>query len=682
MAIAPYLDKTRRYKPEPPTPRELACVGKVNPVTLAIFGHKLEMIGIEGKEVIVRTGATTCCSGTDLNAGIFTAGGDAVMCASGVWIHALGPMLAIKFIQAAYSQNPGIHDGDFWFVSDPRFGVIHNPDMYTIMPVFYEGELIAWVAAVIHENETGSAVMGAGTTVKNKYEDGMYLSPIKMGRNFQIDEAVLDMIANHTRDPRGIVLDGKTRWAACERMRRRIVEVAEKDGVEPFIGSCRMLIDEVAGHAAQKLAAWPDGVFRDVVFPDTLGWAPGLRRLAVTVTKSGDSLKVDYTGTSPEAPGSYNSYFHVPLFMASVNMFSYVFHDVGANSGAFSNIDYDVPHGSMLDADAGGPLNPYPVATYGANPIGFRLSCLLFRIFGKMLFMTPARNAVMASQTGPVVGVGGGGMDQWGAMCAGASMEFNAQGGGALPDRDGLDAKNAIWATLTDSEDVEYYERNFPWFYVFRNRASNNHGWGKFRGGAGLEALISIHNSAYFVMTNGMDGVDFPVAPGLFGGYAAEANRVIGIKDCQIFEQLKSGTLQLPSGINELAAQKSIQGDYFFPTTPGQYMAPDGFTLNAISGGGGGYGDVLERDPQAVIRDLKDNLITPWVAENVYHVYFDPETLDVDLDKTNRARQAERKARKKRGKPFAEFNQEWLSKAPPAEWVTYFGPMDWPGALR
>ena len=85
MAIAPYMYTINRYKPEPPTEKELACANRVDPVKLSIFGHKLEMIGMEGKEVIVRTGATTCCTGTDLNAGIYTAAGDAVMCASGVW---------------------------------------------------------------------------------------------------------------------------------------------------------------------------------------------------------------------------------------------------------------------------------------------------------------------------------------------------------------------------------------------------------------------------------------------------------------------------------------------------------------------------------------------------------------------------------------------------------------------
>jgi acetophenone carboxylase len=681
MAIAPYMDRISRYKPEPPTQRELECAKKVNPVKLSILGHKLEMIGMEGKEVIIRTGATNMCTGTDLNAGIYTAAGDAVMCASGVWIHAFGPQTTIKFILAAYSQNPGIKDGDFWFMSDPKFGTIHNSDMYTIMPVFYKRELIAWVAAVIHENETGSAVVGAATTVKNKYEDGMYISPVKMGENFQINDAVLDMLANMTRDPRGLTLDCRTRWASCERMRRRIVELAEKDGVDLLIGGFRRLIDEAAEHSRKKIASWPDGTYRDVVFLDKLSAEDGLRREAMTVRKKGDKLTVDFTGTSPEAPGPYNAYAHAPSMMSAGYLYSYAFHDIVANSGAFSHIDYVVPPGTVLSADPGGPQNPYPVATYGGNPVGFRVICLFSRVFGKMLFMTTHRDVVMASQTGPVVGVGGGGMDQWGAVSSGSSMEFNAQGGGALPDKDGMDGKNAIWATLTDSEDVEYHERNFPWLYVFRNRAINNHGYGKYRGGTGLESAISIYNSAYWVMSNGVEGISFPCAPGLFGGYSACANRVLGIRDSKLFEQLKAGKITIPQNIYSLAKERPIEGEYFVPPGANQEMAPQGFMLSAVSGGGGGYGDVLERDADAVMRDLKEQLISHWVAENVYLVSYNPETLQVDYQRTSELRQAEREARKKRGKPFAEFNKEWLAKRPPERWMTYFGSMDWPGAL-
>ncbi|MBM4463676.1 MAG: hypothetical protein FJ012_10195 [Chloroflexi bacterium] len=681
MAIAPYMDRISRYKPEPPTAGELECMRKVDSVKLSILGHKLEMIGMEGKEVIVRTGATVCCTGTDLNAGIYTAAGDAVMCASGVWIHAFGPQMTIKFILAAYSQNPGIRDGDFWFLSDPKFGIVHNADMYTIMPVFYRGELIAWVAAVIHENETGSAVVGAATTVKNKYEDGMYISPVKMGENFQINEAVLDMLANMTRDPRGLTLDCRTRWASCERMRRRIVELAEKDGVDLVIGGFRKLIEEAAEHSRKKIVSWPDGTYRDVVFLDKLSAEDGLRREAMTVRKQGDRLTVDFTGTSPEAPGPYNAYAHAPLMMSAGSLYSYAFHDIVANSGAFSYIDCVVPPGTVLSADPGGPQNPYPVATYGGNPVGFRVVCLFSRVFGKMLFMTPHREVVMASQTGPVVGVGGGGMDQWGAVSSGASMEFNAQGGGALPDKDGMDGKNAIWATLTDCEDVEYYERNFPWLYVFRNRAINNHGYGKYRGGTGLESAIAIYNSAFWVMSNGVEGISFPCAPGLFGGYSACANRVLGIRDSKLFEQLQAGRITIPQNIYSLAKERAIEGEYFVPPGANQEMAPEGFMLSAVSGGGGGYGDVLEREPDAVMRDLKEQLISPWVVENVYLVSYDPETLQVDYQRTSELRQAEREARKKRGKPFAEFNKEWLTKRPPERWMTYFGPMDWPGAL-
>jgi acetone carboxylase alpha subunit len=90
---------------------------------------------------------------------------------------------------------------------------------------------------------------------------------------------------------------------------------------------------------------------------------------------------------------------------------------------------------------------------------------------------------------------------------------------------------------------------------------------------------------------------------------------------------------------------------------------------------------VLERDPDAVMMDLKEQVISPWVAEKVYLVSYDPDSLEVDYERTRELRQEEREARRKRGKPFAEFNTEWLAKRPPESWMTYFGPMEWSGAL-
>ena len=87
---------------------------------------------------------------------------------------------------------------------------------------------------------------------------------------------------------------------------------------------------------------------------------------------------------------------------------------------------------------------------------------------------------------------------------------------------------------------------------------------------------------------------------------------------------------------------------------------------------------MLERDPQAVVDDVLRSTISADVARGVYHVVFDPETLLLDEEGTRQAREAERQARARRGRPYAEFAAEWNSRRPPEEILAYYG--EWPSA--
>jgi hypothetical protein len=105
------------------------------------------------------------------------------------------------------------------------------------------------------------------------------------------------------------------------------------------------------------------------------------------------------------------------------------------------------------------------------------------------------------------------------------------------------------------------------------------------------------------------------------------------------------------------------------PTKEGDFVAGG-------TGGGGGYGDPIERDPSQVMKDLEKGAISPWAARNVYKVVYDETRMAVDEKKTNSLREQERKDRKTRGKKFAEFEKEWLKKKPGDETLEFYG--TWP----
>jgi hypothetical protein len=98
----------------------------------------------------------------------------------------------------------------------------------------------------------------------------------------------------------------------------------------------------------------------------------------------------------------------------------------------------------------------------------------------------------------------------------------------------------------------------------------------------------------------------------------------------------------------------------------------------AFATGGAGYGDPLERDPEAVGDDIEKGLVSEWAAEHVYHVAWDPDRGRVDAVATQQRRAAERQARIARGRPYGEFEAQWSRRKPPEEILTWYG--SWPDA--
>ncbi|GAC1390184.1 MAG: hypothetical protein NVS4B11_34390 [Ktedonobacteraceae bacterium] len=143
----------------------------------------------ESLEVFQRSCRSSMGVAGDVIVAIFTAQGDLVNCLAGTYLHAIIQPIIIKYILKYYSQNPGVRDGDIWFANDALYGGIHNPDMVVILPVFYQGRLIAWCGAANHTTETGAIEPGGmSVTASARFTEGMNFPPVKLGENGQLRE--------------------------------------------------------------------------------------------------------------------------------------------------------------------------------------------------------------------------------------------------------------------------------------------------------------------------------------------------------------------------------------------------------------------------------------------------------------------------------------------------------------
>ncbi len=671
------LEVVQRLKPEPMTADEGAAQAGIGDVDFEIFQHKMSMIAQEGKETTMKLGASTGMRWGDVAFGIYTAQGDLAVVATGIWFHAVLGQIPVKYIVKHWIDDPsvGVKEGDSFFFNDPFYGGVHGADMGLCVPVFYDDRLVCFTGAVVHTGEAGGKEPGGLiTTSESKYDEGLLVPPIKIGEKYALKEDLLGMFAAMTRDPRTLILDIKARLAACRIAQRRIVEQIDRKGVPFFIGGLRRILTVTAEAAKSKVSRLNDGVFRQPRFMDTVGPEPALTKIGLTVTKRGDKIRFTFEDTTPMLTDKpMNSFFQGIIGLSMVYFCGWFFHDLPANNGLLETLEWDFPENAMINAQGEAPTSLAP----------FTQTCFAHGVFlagARMSYHIDPLRAVAAWHQGFGVPVYGG-VNQWNEPMADISPEINATGAGARPDMDGVDGAGAYFATMSDCSDVETTESDRPFLYLIRNYFKSSYGHGKYRGGAGVGFSLMMHHVPWVAMGAFGYGSKFPSTLGIFGGYAAPTTFIRTVTGSNIRTLLSAGKGKVARTLEEVyeAGNPERGRESFHHICMSVRPLLNGDTFTFLVGGGAGYGDALERDPEAVLKDLRDGMTTHWAARNVYRVVYDEKTLKLDEEGT-RASRAERRAERLRGaKPYAEFDAEWRKLRPPDPVIRFFGAYPNPG---
>lgn len=659
----------QRLRPEPITAEEARAMENMDPTDFEILNHKMNMIALEGKETTQKLGASAGMRWGDVAFGIYTAQGDLAVCATGIWFHAALGQIPVKYIVKHWVNEPsvGVKEGDSFFFNDPFYCGVHGGDMGLAVPVFYKGKLVCFTGAIVHSGENGATEPG-GTpvTAKSRYDEGFLVPPLKLGENYALREDLMMMFTNMVRDPRTLVLDIKARLAACRISQRRIIDFIEKKGAEPFIGGLRKIMVDTAKAARKKVAELNDGTFRHAVFMDTVGPESSLIKLNLELEKKGETLKLKLKDTSPMiSDRPLNSFFQGIIGLTMVYLCGWLFYNLPANNALLDVLEWEFPPDTLVNASGDTPTAqaPFPQVAF---------SHAVFQIGARMTYAYDPKRAVASWYHGFGFTVYGG-LNQFGEPIADISAEMNATACGARPDEDGIDVAGSFFATMSDCSDVETTEADRPFVYVFRN-FFQNHGPGKFRGGNGAGYGLAVHGVPQLFIGSLGFGSKFPASVGTFGGYAAATSSVRAIRGSNLKDLWAGSSKEIPSNLMDIYSDKPLGGEKMMSqvTTPvGPYA--EGDIIFVAAGGGAGYGDVLERDPELVVEDLRRGLITTWQAKNVYRVAYDEKTLRIDEEGTKRLRDEELQKRLKSGVTFGEFEKGWSKKTPPQEILKYYG---------
>lgn len=622
-------------------------------------------------ELTVATPAAQC---GDMSTAIFTATGDiSLVSTRGVAGFAASLHYPIRFIRKYFENDPsvGVRPGDAFLLNDCRYGGIHSPDQHLVVPVFNGEELIAWVGCGMHEGEVGAKVPGGmGPSIESKWDEGFKGSPIKIVENYRLRTDLVTLVQNNSREPQIILADIKARISASRRIEARLSACQSEYGVDAVIGCLRANIEFIRDETARRIAELPEGTVHVIQYVDNTMREPGLLKLSMRFTKRGERIIIDTRGSAPQLTNRPINSLVQNLGIGVLIAASYhLWPDLPPVQAVIDQFDFVTDPQSIVDCD-----NEVPTALNMAP--AFKFITAMELAFARFYFGAPRRYAkVKGGWFNQPQGIIYGGINQHfdsvGNLCA----DLNAMAGGAKCDDDGEHSLAPSFGVYTDCGEAELAEEGLPFVYAIGKKLwPDNCGFGKYRGGAAYQYGLMRFGALPFGFQTFSGGSHFPATMGLFGGYACPTYAVCRVRGINLFEELKKDPTKFSLSIEDLMNNRPFEGAQYTShemAVPFEFY-PEGELFMLSQGAGGGYGDVLERDPERVITDLEEGLISHRTAQDIYCVRYHEETLALDVEATEAARSAEREARKSRGLTWDAFIDRHVRPEPP-EGIMYLG---------
>jgi len=610
----------------------------------------------------------------DLTTAIYTAAGDvSYLSCHGVIAFSAILHHPIRYILKYWKDEPtvGVNEGDGFIHNDARFGNVHNTDQSMIMPIFRDGEIVAWVAATIHEGENGACEPGGMPSgSETPFDDGLRMSPFKIVEGGHLRRDLLTFLQHSVRDPKLQLADLKVKIGSVRRIMERIDKLIDEVGVETFVAALRVTVEDVDTEVRRRIRELPDGTVSLNQFMDSTLKENILIKLACKITIKGDKMTVDLRGTGPEI---LNRAINSPLCSVKSMMMQAIlafwWPDLPRCTSAMSCIEIISDEGTWADASYDAPMGQSLQAS-------FRGFSAFQALYGKMQFSTPDKYSnVVANWFNQINTFLWGGITQHGDQVGNLCADLNGMPGGAKPFRDGEDAVSPLFCAMADTAEQEVMEEEVPFMQLVAKRlVRDNMGFGKFTGGMGYEMIVASEGTPHWGFMTVTSGAKFSSIYGMFGGYGCGTYPLAMVKGVNVYDTIREDPSKFDLSMEKVMNERPFDGGKYSTYHMGlQFdVAKDGELYMISQGAGGGYGDPLERDPESVVKDAELNRISPHVARDIFGVVYDEQTFRLDAAATAQARADARAARLQRGRPYAEFVEEWVTDEPPAD-LLYYG---------
>ncbi len=584
----------------------------VDPVTLSVIGDQLVQITQEMGTHMMRAAYSPIFSESrDFSCALFDRRGR--MIAQGMFNPAhLGAIGETVRCTLAELGPESLEQGDVVLHNDPFRGGCHLPEHMLLAPVFHEGVLVAFAATIGHMAEIGAVTIGSfASTATEVYQEGLRLPPVKLVRRGEPVDDIWRIILSNHRTPRNTWGDLHAMIGSLHLASRRVEALLDRVG--PALALT--VWDELLAHGERlmrsRIRAIPDGEykFEDVMEGD--GTTTGHVHMRVSITIREDEAIVDFTGSDPQARGPINATFGVTSSAACNAFLQISGAEIPRNAGSYGCVRTIAPPGTVVNVRFPGP------SVGGNTETQPKLVGMLLGAFAPALPELVMAAEGVTSCNFLFGGVHPGTGDPY------AHYHFEASGWGGRFTTDGNSAQNHIHGNCRNTP-VEVFETRFPFITHGYGLIPDSGGPGRRRGGLAVRRMLEVLSSEVTISAL-MDRVEVG-AWGLFGG---APGRCAAILICR-------------AGETEFLDFSAACGTVS-PSKFAGVILRRGDRVVIESAGGGGYGDPRLREPELVLADAAEGLVTAERAATDYGVavvHTPAGRLELDAEQTATLRAA------------------------------------------
>jgi len=608
----PQLKRAPFTVPEPPL--------TVDPITFEIVKHRIWYAGLSLGETLKKvSGTIVTAEANDMSSYITLEDGAPVFLGPYVIFHCGNADLIVSNVIELNRDDPGIRDGDMFFVNDPWLGPAHQPDCAIVAPVFIDDELFCWTGLTVHQLDMGGVNPGGlCPDARDVYAEPTLYPAVKIVEEGRFRTDFDRMLQRNSRMPGIVALDVRSMIAGNNACRRDLLRLVDQYGKDVVKSVMIMMIRRTSEKFRSRLGELPRGTFRSRDWNEIGGAAPELQDevylTECTMTNTGEKLVFDFSGTSPQCSGFANCGIGGQRSGVISGFAEPVAYDIPWNAGLLENVEIISQEGTINN-----PTYPAAVSDGITEGAIVTAACSAGAVLNMLLGHEELRNKTLMNSGAAFLGNTLGGITEDGGFWGTLLLDVIGMCSPCTGNRDGKSITGSGGIPYTQFSNVETQELHYPFLYLFRRLSPDAWGHGRYRGGRSIELAFTPHNTDFIWMLLWNHGAEFANAGGISGGLGASAVRFKHARETDLGERWRAGIL--PQSIDA------------------------------------GYGDPLLREPERVLADVREGILSGEHALRFYGVVLAGEPLEVDLAATEAARTGQRALRSTHGRYLEEWDE-------------------------